>query len=248
MNDPNYTPAYKFVAENADSHAMSITPPSTLEGPVSPRVCGLRRRTFWILTTVVALVVVCSIIGGVAGGLASRKKDTAPAAGATGAATAENTTTTAASQVPTSVTRTSTASGDGTRTTLLMTPTQTLLSDCPSSNNTIYSVQQDGNILSYVKFCGADIGRNPDKHLSIHQYTDSLDDCIKLCADPPEKASGTGRDPCRAVCWRNTRKFGVGAGFCYGFAAPGAKPANHWLTDFDAVSTSRQVFRVLALT
>lgn len=138
------------------------------------RICGLAARTFWIVSAIAAVVLVAAAVGGgVAGALALRSNNnnnkssistTAPKASASSKHTVKPTT-----SEPSSVTSTK-----------VVGPTKTLFRDCPSSNDTLYSVSLDSKDYVFRKYCGTVIIGNGDD--VVNKPVTSLNACINLCA------------------------------------------------------------------
>lgn len=60
---------------SADPHSAAEEARGGAGGPVKEaRVCGMRKKTFWIVLVVAIVVVVAAIAGGVGGGLSARDK------------------------------------------------------------------------------------------------------------------------------------------------------------------------------
>lgn len=104
------------------------------------------------------------------------------------------------------------------KTTQIVLPTTTLLSDCPSSNDTVYNVNIGGD-MSFRKLCGRSYHNGNNGAFSLSQKTTSLNDCINLCAaynikDEDSIKSGD-KLVCNTVCWRNQNDPAPGE--CYGY-------------------------------
>lgn len=181
------------------------------------RICGLAARTFWILSAVVlAIIVAAAVGGGVGGSVAARNKAASPSYQEPAASISTTGTTTASTSGTATATTTTSAS---VTTTEVVGPTSTLYRDCPSSNETLYSVDF-GSTGSYVyrKFCSMSIVNNGVD--LVNTGTTSLDSCINLCAaynmeNATEIASGASQ-PCNSVCWRNGFTDNDWPGQCFG--------------------------------
>lgn len=189
-------------------------------------MCGLAPRTFWILVAVAAIVMVGAVAGGVGGSLA--QKDTsrslytqytsAPLSstitGSSAIASTTNLTTTSAS---------STTSTPSITTTQVPGPTSTILRDCPSSNNTLYSYGATDDPMEFRKICGLSyLNSQQASSGAVNQLSTSLDDCINICAaynvqNRTEIADGSSF-VCNAVCWRNGFVDDDFPGQCFGYA------------------------------
>jgi hypothetical protein len=145
------------------------------------------------------IIVGATIGGGVGCSLSSRKSATSSNT------TEEPTAATPIARTP-SITTTSTVG-----------PSTTLILDCPSSNNTLYSA---GGAL-FRKLCSNDF-LNAKSQDVVNQPTGSLNDCINLCAGynlDNETAIASGRETvCNAVCRRATIAGDDFPGQCFGFA------------------------------
>ncbi|KFZ03897.1 hypothetical protein V502_10571 [Pseudogymnoascus sp. VKM F-4520 (FW-2644)] len=106
-------------------------------------------------------------------------------------------------------------------TTQIRGPSATLLSDCPSSNNTLYSVDI-GSVMSFRKLCGLSYPNDLGSTL-VNVATNSLNDCINLCAAYNVQIRAdikAGKaDVCNAVCWRNTFDNNEFPGQCFGYTS-----------------------------
>lgn len=177
------------------------------------RICGLRRKSFWIVLGVAAVVVVGAAVGGGVGGALSNRSSASASASASessGVSSSSQSTTTPTATVPSSVSLT---------TTTLVGPTQTLLRDCPSSNNSLYEVAFGSDQFQFRKMCSVKLAGNGDNVVS--EKTASLDDCISRCAsydnaNRTEIASGSS-GVCNAVCWRHSLSSDW-PGQCFGFS------------------------------
>lgn len=169
-------------------------------------ICGLRRKTFWIVLAVATVVVVGAAVGGgVGGALSNRSSASASASSSSGVSSTAPTTT-----VPSSVSIT---------TTTIAGPTQTLLRDCPSSNNSLYEVAFGSDQFEFRKMCSVKLAGTGDN--VVNDKTTSFDDCISRCAsynnaNRTEIASGSS-GVCNAVCWRNSLSSDW-PGQCFGFS------------------------------
>ncbi|MCJ1441590.1 MAG: hypothetical protein MMC23_002079 [Stictis urceolatum] len=251
-NDQKKGESAPFIPTPNEKHTggYGAPPPSSGQGMSSEprRMCGMKRRTFFIVAAIAAIVVIGAVVGGAVGATVNKGSSSSNSndgiAQTTGSTPSHTSTSPGTNSVgvQTTAPASSTTNNGITTTTISSSPTQTFVSDCPSSNNTIYSIKQDGNTLNYHKVCAADIGNDPNKHISIHQTTSSLDECIKLCANPPLNAQGNGRDPCSGVCWRNAEFHNVGVGFCFGFVVQGATLQNDYMANFQAPYCDSAVF------
>ncbi|KAF2188071.1 hypothetical protein K469DRAFT_567835 [Zopfia rhizophila CBS 207.26] len=171
------------------------------EKPLEPasesrRVCGLASRTFWVVAIVVILVIIGAAVGGGVGGSLSKKNSS----------TAAQAETTPQPEPKTSLAPTSASASDTptVTTTDIPGPSITLHRDCPSSNNTLYSITLGSESMSFRKVCTlAYLGNGKNM---INEPVASLNDCINLCAayniqNRTEISKGKSQ-PCNNVCWR----------------------------------------------
>ncbi|KAE9378503.1 hypothetical protein N431DRAFT_541927 [Stipitochalara longipes BDJ] len=143
----------------------------------SKRICGLAARTFWIVAGVIGILVVAAAVGGgVGGALGSKSKNTKNAAS------------------------TPTAQGASTSSS---SPPSSPSSDCPSSNNTLYTVNV-GQEMSFRKICGSAYLNAINGGDVVNLRTLSLDDCIVECATynfQNKTAIAAGKNNvCNSVC------------------------------------------------
>lgn len=173
-------------------------------------ICGLRRKTFWIVLAVVAVVVIGAAVGGGVGGALSNRSSASASASASASSSSGVSSTAPTPTEPSSVSVT---------TTTLVGPTQTLLRDCPSSDNTLYEVSFGADQFEFRKMCSIKLAGNGDNVVSVK--TANLDDCINRCANynnenRTEIASGSS-GVCNAVCWRHSLSSDW-PGQCFGFS------------------------------
>lgn len=70
---PNKSPESAPIAATFDDAGKEVVPDNG-HGGHERRICGMKRRTFFIVATIVAVVVIAAIVGGVVGGLKAGKK------------------------------------------------------------------------------------------------------------------------------------------------------------------------------
>ncbi|KAH7366585.1 hypothetical protein BKA66DRAFT_470538 [Pyrenochaeta sp. MPI-SDFR-AT-0127] len=199
---PYYSPEPIPAYPHADDTHKESYQAAVHEQHRSQTICGLRKRTFWIVVIVAIVVVAAAVGGGVGGALSSRNSSNSsnntPQASQSGAQLSSSTTPTPTSAEPTtSVTATQ-----------LIGPTATILRDCPSSNNTIYSATFGSSTMQFRKACEISFLNANGIENVIGRPVNSLNDCINLCAayninNRTQIASGSSR-LCNSVCWRNT--------------------------------------------
>jgi hypothetical protein len=187
------------------------------------RMKSLSNRAFWALVAIaLVLILAAALGGGLVAGL-SRRPGAAPAAQiqtspipnsatfATSYLNSESTntanpiTTTTTSAVQISLTR-------------IINPTSTgkpsaLIRDCPSSDNTLYSIRFGSTNFDFRKICAVTI-ENTGSGNAVQASTVSLNECINLCA---AWNSDGGSPPCETVCWRNSFRGNDRPGVCFGF-------------------------------
>lgn len=183
-----------------------------------PRVCGLKRTTFWILVAAAIVIITAGALGGGLGGGLSRGRET-----------------TTSSQKPSeqSPPASSTSStGDAVRNTASATATisavvgtisgtaATLYRDCPSSNDTMYNVEYNSTTYQFRKLCNMQAVIHGDHATYVNQATSTLNDCINLCAAYNENnvTNASGNKVCSSVCWRNGFVNDDWPGQCFGYA------------------------------
>jgi hypothetical protein len=197
-------------------------------------ICGLRKRTFYIIVIAALVVIVAAIGGGVGGALASKSSN---AGGTAAQASSGSSTTPVSASISTSAstsTPASTLSTNPTRTatptpteiistTTIVGPSATLLRDCPSSNNTLYTVTSNGKTQRFRKTCDATYANAFGGDAMVVRPFASLNQCITECAafnqrNATEIQQGTSRR-CNAVCWRNdvTKRDVWPGGQCFGY-------------------------------
>jgi hypothetical protein len=196
-NETNTVEAYK-----ADqSHPIHDTPPTT------KRICGVAPKIFYILVAVAIVIIVAAAVGGGVGGSLAGKKSAAPA----GQSSASNNST----QGP--ITAAPTATTHPITTTTTIGASTTLARDCPSSNDTLYNA----NGALFRKMCSNSL-LNANSQNVVNQPTNSLNDCINLCAGynlSNKTAIAAGQNTvCNVVCWRATIEGDDFPGVCFGFA------------------------------
>ena len=183
------------------------------------RTCGFAPKTCALALVLVVIVVIAAAVGGGVGGSQSHKSHAAkptstPAAAAGDGATSDANT----SSSPSSSSTPTTSSTQKITTTTTSSPKYTLLSDCPSSNNTIYSPADSG--MGFRKLCRASF-LNSNSPNVVSQQAASLDECIDMCAGydiTNRTAIAAGSSTvCNAVCWRATIEGDDYPGVCFGF-------------------------------
>jgi hypothetical protein len=239
-----YAPEYHYAN---DTHKVAVSPaesqeygygknPNTMVHEQNqPRtICGLRKRTFWIIAIVALIILLAAIGGGVGGALVSKKSDTKAdtAQGSAGAAatttpasisTSNAATTSAINSVSSATPTPSPVSNPTFSTTTIVGATATILRDCPASNNTLYTVTANGQTHQFRKACDATFVNAHGSDAMVVKPFASLNDCITECAEfnfrnKTEIALGTSRR-CNSVCWRNdvTKRDKWPGGQCFGW-------------------------------
>lgn len=223
---PYYSPVPVTATPHGDD-TNKIAYGATANEQYPPKtICGLRKRTFWILVAVAVVIVAAAVGGGVGGALASNKKSSD---------NSNSSSNPAESGSPSSAPSSAPSSGSSTRptpttsqvsvtTTEVVGPTNTLLRDCPSSNDTIYSANFGADkTMQFRKMCGNSFVNANGFDSSVILNTKSLDDCINSCVayniqNQTQIANGQSRI-CNSVCWRNTfdKANDQVGGACFGF-------------------------------
>lgn len=173
------------------------------------RICGLTRKIFLILTAIIVVLVVVAAVGGGVGGSLSSKKNRAQAVDISStSATTSQVSTLNSSASKTSPTATSTVNTVSVTTTQVILPSQTLLRDCPSSNNTDYvpTASTVETPMTFLKVCLRTWVNAINGFNAVNTPTASLNDCIDLCAayniaNQTQISNSTG-NVCNSVCWR----------------------------------------------
>jgi hypothetical protein len=198
------------------------------------RICGVTLRTLWITAVVVVIVVIGAAIGG---SLASINRRKTPAAATTNSQASTTTSDTPASSSSAALVTTSpsqTTSTISITTSTVIGPSETLLVDCPSSNNTLYAAPSTNQL--YRIACGRTFQNQNSGQNVIYQTTSSLDGCISLCAAYNEQNATEILDGlseiCNAVCWRATIVGDDHPGSCFGFATTNS--SGNFLYDEDS--------------
>lgn len=209
------------------------------------RICGLSKQVFWILIGVAIVVVIGAAVGGGVGASLSNKSNfkSLPVAGSS--SSTSTSTTTIAIAPANSVTLVSSQSESSTQsatpttqsssrtvsTTTIVGPSGTLLSDCPSSNNTVYT--PDSSTEQFRKLCGVSLLNVNNDAAAVTVQVTTLDDCISACAGfnlqyASDIAAGK-TSVCNAACWRSTG--GDYGGWCYGYTTQNTSGTFHYGDD-----------------
>jgi hypothetical protein len=201
-----YSDAQYAPKQYGDQYQYQEQPPSL--PPPPQKLWGLKPKTFWMIFAGVSIVVIGAAVGGGVGAAVSHKSSSSN--------------TKANSTTPTPTTSDSSPS---LTTTPVIGPSATLLRDCPSSNNTLYTVSPNSaNPQTFRKLCDTTFTNaisDPSSQNVVNTKTTSLDDCIGLCGTYNE-ANKTGIAAnqdlvCNAVCWRNGFAGDDFPGNCFGF-------------------------------
>ncbi|KAK4082990.1 uncharacterized protein Triagg1_1880 [Trichoderma aggressivum f. europaeum] len=145
------------------------------------RICGLPRRTLWILVIVAVIVLAAAIGGGVGGGLAAKnsKGDAPPDAASTTSSTPSSTSTSSTTSTKTSSTTSSSSS-----------PTPSFLNNQTTSGNT-FAFQAFSNDTFLGKATtiiddegGTDLGFEAHSYVWLPSVTDC---CITFCTNATSK-------------------------------------------------------------
>lgn len=195
-------------------------------------ICGLRKRTFWILVGVALVVTAAAVGGGVGGALASQSSDSRKSTSdsSSNVSTAQTTQVSGQTSSTTPAPTSSSASPSSTQvisTSTIVGPTNspvpTLLRDCPSSNNTLYTVTYGSTSYQYRKLCNNAYVNIAGVAAPVQGVFSTLNECIDKCAIYNRNNATrirAGTDPiCNSVCWRNTfdKENDWEGGRCFGF-------------------------------
>ncbi|KAK5120412.1 hypothetical protein LTR85_006351 [Meristemomyces frigidus] len=205
------------------------------------KVCGLRPWVFCAIVLCAAVVVVGAVVGGVAGSLAKDHASPSDASVSQTSTTASGTLSPSASPGSANTSASPTVVEDTITISIIASPSSTLYSDCPSSNNTIYSVHYDAYPTMYWRrFCGIVINSpdiNSDDTDYVNQGSTSLTNCIDLCAtwnvENQAAIANNTQAACSGVCWRNQYDTEY-PGHCFGGAT-----SNTSSGEFDLVLESK---------
>lgn len=207
-----------------DTHKIPYT--QAVHEQDQPRtICGIRKRTFWIVLIVAIIVIVAAVGGGVGGALANRSSSTSQASSQSQSPAPSGAKSTAPASLSTTPTPTSSETTASLSTSTIAGPTSTILRDCPSSNDTLYTTNFGSSKMQFRKACEISFTGAPGQKDSLATPVASLDECINLCAayniqNRTEIENRTGRSGiCNAVCWRNTFDSinDWPGGMCFGF-------------------------------
>ncbi|KAF1940085.1 hypothetical protein EJ02DRAFT_350815 [Clathrospora elynae] len=220
---PYYAPEPPILAQNAyDTH--KIVYETTVDAQEQRQtICGLRKKTSWILIIVAIVVVAAAVGGGVGGALASRSLRSSDNASSTAPQPSDARASAKDASTSTTPSRTSSTPTKSVATTPIVGPTSTIQRDCPSSNDTLYSATFGSSVMQFRKACSISFLNANGVGKSFGKITTSLDDCINLCAvfnvkNATEISQGTSTI-CNSVCWRNTfdKVNDSTGGQCFGF-------------------------------
>jgi len=224
----------KSVVNNSWQQVPQEEQQQPLEKRRPRRICGLVSWLFWLLIAIVAIVVIAAAVGGGVGGSMASKDSSKAASGGvvdvstsqSSAATSSSSLSTTAPSGPVTTAATTTSSSVSITTTEIVSATSTFYRDCPSVNDTIYTYGSSEDPQEFRQVCNLSYkntgnGGNP----IVNQQTQSLADCIDLCAiynaQNQTEIDDSSSQPCNAVCWRNT--FDTDFPFqCFGYTAANA--------------------------
>ncbi|OAL51747.1 hypothetical protein IQ07DRAFT_390262 [Pyrenochaeta sp. DS3sAY3a] len=186
-------------------------------------ICGIRKRTFWIVLIVAIIVIAAAVGGGVGGALANRSSNnTSQASSQSTQPPSQSPATESTSTTPSP---TSSETTPSLSTSTIVGPTSTIYRDCPSSNSSLYTATFGSSKMQFRKACEISFSNAPNQKDSLATPVASLDECINLCAayniqNRTQIEDGSGRSGiCNAVCWRNTfdKINDWPGGMCFGF-------------------------------
>jgi hypothetical protein len=182
-----------------------------------PRVCGLKRTTFWILVGAAAVIITAAAVGGGLGGGLSRAKETTASSQK---ASESSPSTSSTSSIDISMNIASATATISAEVGTVSGTAKTLYRDCPSSNDTFYNVEYSSTTYEFRKLCNMQAVINGDHRTFVNQATSTLNECINLCAAYNENnvTKSTGKNICSSVCWRNGFVNNDWPGQCFGYA------------------------------
>lgn len=233
VNAPEYTYPYStdpiatYVNHTSDTHKESLQQAGCNDVRGEATICGLRRKIFWIIFAVAIVVVAGAIGGGVGGALASRSSRTSNNPSTNTERLSDSHTTSADAAKSQNIIGSSSVQPSPTLSTTSITatsvvgPTATIIRDCPSSNNSVYSVTTGKAVMQFRKTCEMSYLNVNGDDFSYARVVSTLNECIDLCAAYNINSRDQiqlGKDRiCNAVCWRNTFKNNETGGQCYGY-------------------------------
>ncbi|KAF3770461.1 hypothetical protein M406DRAFT_66868 [Cryphonectria parasitica EP155] len=214
VTDPNQFPEPVYASQPFPRYDKA--PPAVASRPTplpaKKRICRLAPRTFYIVLGVsLAMIIGAAVGGGVGAALTSQKSNES----STGDSSSSSASSSSFSSPPT---KTSTKPVSVT-TTDVVGPTSTLYRDCPSSNNTLYSVTFGSEEYVFRKFCNTNLLGNADD--MVNKPVTDLNACIDLCAEYNNMNAteiAQGGEVCNAVCWYNNFDADY-PGQCFGFTS-----------------------------
>lgn len=122
--------------------------------PPVRRICGFLPRTFYIALAIGICLVVGAVAGGVAGGILAKRASESSASSTPSTPSTPSTSSTPSSAATATHSSTTTTEGAASVTTTeIVGPTSTLYRDCPSSNDTTYSVSFGSEDYIFRKYC-----------------------------------------------------------------------------------------------
>lgn len=241
LEDPRNTADKNFYAYTKLDQATS-------KGQSRSRtLCGIEvyprtyRLAILLGISIITIITLAAIIGGAIGGTLGRKNSSSSPISQTtsslspslASAISQSTSTPPPSLSSTITLSTSTQLSPSSTT--LIGPHATAIRDCPSSNNTIYTVNAGAASEQFLKACNTtfltDAVSAPNQNF-FETTTDSLDTCIGLCAawNTGNHLSSSGLpQTCNVVCWR---PFAVGdqATLCFGYSASSSRTGGVYRT------------------
>ncbi|KAF2745316.1 hypothetical protein M011DRAFT_406705 [Sporormia fimetaria CBS 119925] len=203
------------------------------------RICGIKRKTFFIILAIaIGVIIGAGIGGGVAAAMS--KKDASPQQ-----ANLDPLNTGASRSSSSSKSATPTTIGPSFKTIEVVSPTKTLYRDCPDSDNTIKEITLDDNTptMRFRKKCRTDFDKpkGRTKGFVVNTKLLNLDDCINQCAmwnrNNREDIMNGLKDKCNVVCWRSTFESDWPAQ-CFGWQSVNSTNSNNeW--DFSSYDSSQ---------
>lgn len=185
------------------------------------RICGIRPWLFYTLTAIAMVVVIAAAVAGGVVGSQTHSSTTAQTTTAQASTQSQSSTLTTSSPTSTVSSSVSSPSAVSVTTSALPGPSGvTLLRDCPSSNQTIYPFGGSSDPMLFRKYCNICAYNANNIDNSLKQITNSLDECIDLCAsfniqNQTQIQAGDVR-VCNSVCWR-WDITDAQVGLCFGY-------------------------------
>jgi hypothetical protein len=187
------------------------------------RICGLKAKTFYMVAAIIAIVIIAAAVGGGVGGSLAGKNNNATPADVSTSTSLQSSSTSSSTPLSSALTTsspTATTSEISITTSTAIGPSETLLIDCPSSNNTFYNPPSSTGL--WRKLCSSSYLNSNGINAWVNTGgVTSLNDCIALATsynlvNATEIASGSS-NIANAVCFRATITNDDFPGQCFGY-------------------------------